>query len=132
LRISRYPGRRTGGLYPAVLPGKQRASVDLGDLVLIMFQHGISTRKIQQVIETIYGTCYSHASIAKLARVAAEEIEAWRMRPLKNAYFSVIIDAVFLSRGRLPQTAARALLPRGPVGSSPRLDGFLTYCGSGS
>jgi putative transposase len=70
--------------------------VDLGELLLIMFQCGINTRKIQRVVETIYGTYYSHASIARLTHVAEEEIEAWRMRPLKCAYFSIMIDAVFL------------------------------------
>lgn len=89
-----------GEFYPAILPGKGRAPVDLGDLILIMFQGGIDTRRIQQVIEAIYGTFYSHSSIAKLARVAEAEIEAWRMRPLEQAYFSVIIDAVFLSLRR--------------------------------
>ncbi len=96
----RVPRTRSGEFYPAILPGKRRASVDLGDLILIMFECGISTRRIQQVIEAIYGTFYSHASVAKLARVAESEIEAWRMRPLKEAYFSVIIDAVFLSLRR--------------------------------
>ncbi|MBC7247331.1 MAG: IS256 family transposase [Actinobacteria bacterium] len=96
----RVPRTRSGEFYPAILPGKRRASVDLGDLILIMFQCGINTRRIQQVIEAIYGTLYSHSSIAKLARVAEAEIEAWRMRPLKQAYFSVVIDAVFLSLRR--------------------------------
>ncbi len=96
----RVPRTRSGEFYPAILPGKRRASVDLGDLVLLMFQCGISTRKIQQVLEGVYGAFYSHASIARLTQVAEEEIEAWRMRPLKRAYFSVIIDAVFLSLKR--------------------------------
>jgi putative transposase len=96
----RVPRTRSGDFYPALLPGKRKASIDLGDLLLIMFQSGINTRKIQQIIEAIYGTFYSHASIAKLSRVAEEEIEAWRMRPLKKSYFSIIIDAVFLSLKR--------------------------------
>ncbi len=96
----RVPRTRSGEFYPAILPGKRRASVDLGDLILVMFECGMSTRRIQQVIEVIYGAFYSHASIAKLARVAEEEIEAWRMRPLRASYFSVIIDACFLSLRR--------------------------------
>jgi len=56
------PRTRSGEFYPAILPGKRRASVDLGDLVLVMFSCGVNTRKIQQVIETIYGTSCSHAS----------------------------------------------------------------------
>ena len=43
----RVPRTRSGEFYPAILPGKRRASVDLGDLILIMFQCGINTRKIQ-------------------------------------------------------------------------------------
>ncbi|MDI7251040.1 MAG: transposase, partial [Actinomycetota bacterium] len=38
----RVPRTRSGEFYPAILPGKRRASVDLGDLVLLMFQCGIS------------------------------------------------------------------------------------------
>ncbi|MEJ5186234.1 MAG: transposase, partial [Candidatus Geothermincolales bacterium] len=60
----RVPRTRSGEFYPAILPGKRRASVDLGDLILVMFSCGVNTRKIQQVIETIYGALYSHTSVA--------------------------------------------------------------------
>ncbi len=126
------PRTRSGDFYPAILPGKQRASVDLGDLVLIMFQHGISTRKIQQIIEAIYGTYYSHASIARLAQVAVEEIESWRMRPLKSAYFSLIIDAVFLSlrRGSYEKEAVYLVQGTDHEGRRETL-GFWVMGGSG-
>lgn len=128
----RVPRTRSGGFYPAVLPGKRRASVDLGDLILIMFQCGVNTRKIQQVVESIYGTYYSHASIAKLTRVAAEEIEAWRMRPLKNAYFSVIIDAVFLSLRRGSYEKEPVYLAQGTDFEGRReILGFWVMGGSG-
>ena len=96
----RVPRTRSKGFYPSILPGKRKAQVDLGDLVLIMFSCGINTRKIQRVIEEIYGTFYSHTSLSKLSRVAEEEIETWRMRPLQKRYFALTIDAVFLSLRR--------------------------------
>jgi len=96
----RVPRTRSGEFYPALLPGKRRASIDLGDLVLLLFECGVSTRKVQQVLELYYGAYYSHASIARLASVTLEEIEAWRMRPLKRRYFSLHIDACFLSLKR--------------------------------
>jgi len=47
-----------------------------------MFSCGINTRKIQRVIEEIYGTFYSHTSLSKLSRVAEEEIETWKNQDL--------------------------------------------------
>ena len=64
----RVPRTRSKGFYPSILPGKRKAQVDLGDLVLIMFSCGINTRKIQRVIEEIYGTFYSHTSLSKLRK----------------------------------------------------------------
>ncbi|NPV60533.1 MAG: hypothetical protein HPY75_12855 [Actinobacteria bacterium] len=80
----RVPRTRSGEFYPAILPGRRRASIDLGDLVLLLFECGVSTRKVQQVLELYYGAYYSHALIARLASVTLAEIEAWRMRPLKK------------------------------------------------
>ncbi len=96
----RVPRTRSGEFHPAVLPGRRRAPADLGDLIPIMFQCGISTRKMKQAIESSCGTFYSHASLERPARVAEEEIEAWRMRPPKSRYFSLHIDARFLSLKR--------------------------------
>lgn len=92
----RVPRTRSGEFYPALLPGRRRASIDLGDLVILLFECGVSTRKVQQVLELYYGAHYSHTSIARLASVTMEEIEAWRMRPLKKRYFSLHLDACFL------------------------------------
>jgi transposase-like protein len=38
LRVSR---TRSGEFYPAILSGGRRASVDLGDLILVMFECGV-------------------------------------------------------------------------------------------
>ena len=59
------PRTRFSEFYPALLPGKRRASVDLGDLVLSLFSCGVNTRKVKQAIETIYGAFYSHASLSQ-------------------------------------------------------------------
>ncbi len=53
LKDLRVPRTRSKDFYLAILQGEQRASIYLGDLVLIMFQHGVSTRKIK----TSNGNC---------------------------------------------------------------------------
>ncbi len=72
----RVPRTRSGDFHPAVLPGKRRASVDRGDLLLIVFSCGVNTRKIQQVIEAVCGAFCSPASLARMCRLAEEEVEA--------------------------------------------------------
>ncbi len=117
----RVPRTRSGEFYPAILPGRRRASQDLGDLVLIMFECGMSTRKIQQVIEYIYGTFYSHASLAKLARVAEEETEALKDAYLEGQVFlpahrrllPILEEGILQERARLHGPGHR---PRGNAG----------------
>ncbi len=106
--------------------------MDLGDLILLMFECGISTRKIQKVLEGYYGAFYSHTSIARLAKVTEEEIEAWRMRPLKERHFSLHVDAFFLSllRGRYEKEPVYIALGTDHEGEREIL-GFWVFGGEG-
>ena len=66
-------------------------------MVINLYEVGVSTRKISQFLERIYGSYYSPQSISRLIKVAEEEVKAWRERPLSEEYFAIILDGSFLS-----------------------------------
>ena len=93
----RIPRTRDGGFRPGLLPPpRKRATIDFGELITLLFVAGISTRKIQKLLETWYGIHYSSASISRLTNVTKEEIEKWRNRPLEDSYPFIFVDATFI------------------------------------
>jgi transposase-like protein len=67
-----------------------------------------------------------------LAKVTEEEIEAWRMRPLKERHFSLHVDAFFLSllRGRYEKEPVYIALGTDHEGEREIL-GFWVFGGEG-
>jgi transposase-like protein len=55
----RVPRVRKGGFRPAILPERRRAGLDLAEVVINLYAAGVSTRKISQFLEGIYGAYYS-------------------------------------------------------------------------
>ena len=59
-----------------------------------MYLHGISTRKVTQVVEALCGTSVSASEISLLTKKLDTELAAWRSRPLGGqAYPYLILDA---------------------------------------
>lgn len=91
------PRVREGDFHPRILPYRKRASVDLSEAILALYAVGVSTRNISRFLEGVYGAFYSPQSISRLIAVTAEEVKAWRERPLAEAYYAVFLDGTFLS-----------------------------------
>jgi len=93
----RVPRVRKGGFRPAILPERRRAGLDLAEVVINLYAAGVSTRKISQFLEGIYGAYYSPQSISRLMKVAEEEVKAWKERALSEEYFAIFLDGTLLS-----------------------------------
>ena len=93
----RVPRVRKGSFRPVILPERRKADIDLTEVVINLYEVGVSTRKISQFLERIYGSYYSPQSISRLIKVAEEEVKAWKERPLSEEYFAIILDGSFLS-----------------------------------
>jgi transposase-like protein len=52
------------------------------------------------ILEEIFHGRYSKSTISKITGVVKEEIDAWQSRPLKEKYFAIYIDALFLNLRR--------------------------------
>jgi len=92
------PRVQEGDFHPRILPYRKRASFELLESVLALYAVGVSTRKISHFLEGIYGAFYSPQSISRLIQVTAEEVKAWRERPLSEEYYAGVFGWDFSFR----------------------------------
>jgi putative transposase len=52
------------------------------------------------ILEEIFHGRYSKSKLSKITDVVKEEIDAWKSRSLKEKYFAIYIDALFLNLRR--------------------------------
>ena len=60
------------------------------------YLQGVSTRKVTKITEQLCGTSFSKSHISQLCQDLDADINAWRGRPLEQAYPYLIIDATYL------------------------------------
>ncbi|HJG36665.1 MAG TPA: IS256 family transposase [Enorma phocaeensis] len=59
---------------------------------------GVSTRRIEDVSEILWGSSVSAATVSNLNEKAFASVEEWRNRPLERAYPYVYVDGIYLKR----------------------------------
>jgi len=103
----RVPRSRDGGFKSELLPHRRRTIEQTPELLRALIIAGVSTRKIGEVFKQLYGMHLSPTTVSRLAHIAAEEIKAWRYRPLLSHYAVIHLDAVFvpLRRDRVEKEA---------------------------
>ncbi len=60
------------------------------------YLQGVSTRKVTRITEQLCGTAFSKSHVSDLCQELDADIQAWRERPLHQAYPYLIIDATYL------------------------------------
>ena len=80
--VERYRGRET--------------SVE--EAMIEMYLAGVSTRRIEDAGEILWGSSVSASTVSNLNEKAFEAVEAWRSRPLERAYPYVYVDGIYLKR----------------------------------
>lgn len=63
-----------------------------------MYLAGVSTRRIEDISEALWGASVSPSTVSNLNEKAFESIEEWRSRPLKKEYPYLYIDGIYLKR----------------------------------
>ena len=74
------------------------------------YLQGVSTRKVTKITEALCGTSVSKSQVSELCQDLDADINAWRGRPLEQAYPYLIIDATYLHIRSLGQVASEAIL----------------------
>ena len=72
------------------------ASVE--EAMIEMYLAGVSTRRIEDVSEMLWGSSVSAATVSNLNEKAFEAVEEWRNGPLERAYPYACVDGIYLKR----------------------------------
>lgn len=82
----------------AIIERYRRRETSVEEAMIEMCLAGVSTRRIEDVSEILWGSSVSAATVSNLNERAFEAVEAWRNRPLERAYPYVYVDGIYLKR----------------------------------
>jgi len=92
------PKTRTGSFFPALLTPRRRVDRALHAVVCEAYVHGVSTRKVDDLVAALgVESGISKSEVSRICAALDEEVAAWRDRPLDHTWFPYLyLDATYL------------------------------------
>jgi putative transposase len=87
------PKLRQGSYFPSLLEPRRRAEQALVAVVQEAYVNGISTRKVDRLVEQLGLQQMSKDTVSRLCRGLDEQVQVFRERPLAGAYPYLWLDA---------------------------------------
>ena len=88
------PRDRAGLFRPSLFAKYERSEQALVLAMIEMYFHGVSTRKINGIVEQLCGTTVSASEVSALTRKLDASLTAWRERSLRETpYPALVVDA---------------------------------------
>lgn len=116
----RVPKDREGRFQPSLFERYQRSEKAFVLALVEMYIQGVSTRKVQKVVEQLCGVLVSASQVSALTKGLDAELEAWRRRSLSGRkYPYLIVDAhqeKVRREGRVLSTAVLSVIGIGEEG----------------
>lgn len=82
----------------AIIERCRRRETSVEEAMIEMYLAGVSTRRIEDVSEILWGSSVSASTVSNLNEKAFEAVEAWRSRPLERACPYACVDGIYLKR----------------------------------
>lgn len=92
------PKLRGATFQTAVIERYRRRETSVEEAIIEMYLAGVSTRRIEDVGEILWGAGVSAGTVSNLNEKAYRSVEEWRGRPLSGEYPYVFIDGIYLKR----------------------------------
>lgn len=92
----RVPRVRDGGFVPSLLEPRKRAERALVSVVQEAYVHGVSTRRVDDLVKALGMEGISKSQVSRLCADLTAEVERFRSRPLTGQYPYVWLDATYL------------------------------------
>jgi putative transposase len=103
------PKKRSGSAYfPSFLEPRRRCEQAIVSVVLEAYVNGVSTRKVDRLVEQLGIDGMTKDRVSALCRALDEQVELFRCRPLEGAYPYLWLDAKMVKvrdRGRVVSKA---------------------------
>lgn len=90
------PRVRDGSFYPSFLEPRKRAERALVAVVQEAYVQGVSTRRVDDLVQALGLTGLSKSQVSRLCEDLDQEVERFRSRRLESAYPYVWLDATFV------------------------------------
>ena len=91
------PRDRIGEFQQQTVPAYKQSSGYLEETIIQLYQKGITTREISDLIERMYGQHYSAATVSNIAKLLDKDVQAFHQRQVKPNYVAVYCDATYLN-----------------------------------
>jgi len=87
------PRKREGSYFPSFLEPRRRSEQAIVAVVLEAYVNGVSTRKVDRLVEQLGIEGMSKDRVSAICRALDEQVELFRERPLEGAYPYLWLDA---------------------------------------
>lgn len=88
------PRDREGSFEPALVPKRKSMAEGVENVIISMYAKGMSNQDIEEQISELYDINVSTSTISRVTSAVAEDIVAWRNRPLDPVYLIVWMDGI--------------------------------------
>ena len=95
------PGDREGKFRTGIFNPYAR-SIGIDELIISLYSKGISTRKMSEILESIFQNRYSRSSISRITEITIEEVKRFQNRPLDRRYIAIFLtlySSIFYEKG---------------------------------
>jgi putative transposase len=89
------PKVRKGSYFPSLLEPRRRAEKALLNVVQEAYVHGVSTRKVDELVESLGIGGISKSEVSRICKELDEVVQAFKNRPLEGEFPYVWLDATF-------------------------------------
>ena len=118
------PRDRNGEFQQHTVPRYKRNDGTLEDMVIQMYSKGITTSEIAGLIEKMYGSYYTPATISNMTKATEELVKEFHSRSLSSRYSVIYGDATYISvrRDTVSKEALHVLMGISADGNKEILD----------
>jgi putative transposase len=104
------PRVRDGGYFPSLLEPRRKAERALAAVVQEAYVHGVSTRKVDELVKALGMGGISKSRVSELCEELDGEVERFRNRPLEGSYPYVWVDATYVKARQDGRVASVAVV----------------------
>ncbi len=104
------PRVHDGGYFPSLLEPRRRAERALSVVVQEAYVHGVSTRKVDELVKALGMGGISKSRVSELCEELDEEVERFRNRPLEGSYPYVWVDATYVKARQDGRVVSQAVV----------------------
>jgi putative transposase len=104
------PRVRDSSYFPSLLEPRRKAERALAAVVQEAYVHGVSTRKVDELVKALGMGGISKSRVSELCKELDEEVERFRSRPLGGPYPYVWLDATYVKSRQDGHVASTAVV----------------------